>query len=78
MSNYEKCHLMLFGDKSTETKIKIGNSEIKESDYEKILLGITFNKKVNFKKYLEDLCTKVNQKIRELPRNYIDPVKSEF
>ena len=27
--NDEKSHLMVFGDKSTETTIKIGNSEIK-------------------------------------------------
>ena len=47
--NDEKCHLMIFGDKGTEIKIKIGNSEIKESDYEK-LLGITFDKQLNFKK----------------------------
>ena len=46
----EKCHLMVFGDKSTETTINIGNSEIKESDYDK-LLGITFGKKLTFKKH---------------------------
>ena len=27
--NDEKCHLMVFGDKSTEATTKIGNSEIK-------------------------------------------------
>ena len=77
--NDEKCHLMIFGDKGTEIKIKIGNSEIKESDYEK-LLGITFDKKLNFKKHTEDLCRKANQKIHALTRlsNYIDPVKSEI
>ena len=41
-------------DKSTEKIIKIGNSEIKESDYEKFL-AITFGKKLNFKS-IEDLC----------------------
>ena len=45
--NDEKCHFMVFGDKNIEIIIKIGNSEIKESDYEK-LLGITFDKKLNF------------------------------
>ena len=70
---------MVFGDKNTETKIKIGNSEIKESDFGK-LLGITFDKKLNFKRHIEDLCTKANQKIRALAHlsNYIDPVKSEI
>ena len=42
--NDETCRLMVFGDKNTEITIKIGNSEIKESDCEK-LLGITFDKK---------------------------------
>ena len=77
--NDEKCHLMVFGDKNTKTTIKIGNSEIKESDCEK-LLRITFDNKLNFKKHLEDLCRKANQKIHALARlsNYIDPVKSEI
>ena len=65
--NDEKCQLMVFGDKSTETTIKIGNSEIKESAYKK-LLGITFDKKFNFKKYIEDLCRKADQKIHVLAR----------
>ena len=70
---------MVFGDKNTETTIKIGNSEIKESDFEK-LLGITFDKKLNFKKHIEDLRIKANQKIQALARlsNYIDPIKSEI
>ena len=53
--NDEKCHLKVFGDKNTEVTIKIGNSEIKESDCEK-LLRITFGKNLNFKKHIEDLC----------------------
>ena len=65
--NHEKCHLMLFEDKSTETTFKIGNSEIKESDYGK-LLGITFDKKLNCKKHIEDLCRKANQRIHVLTR----------
>ena len=70
---------MIFGNKGTDITIKIGNSEIKESDYEK-LLGISFGKKLNFRKHIEDLCTKANQKIHALARlsNYIDAVKSEM
>ena len=30
--NDDKCHLMIFGDESTETTISIGNSRINESD----------------------------------------------
>ena len=63
----------------TQKTIKIGNSEIEESYCEK-LQGITFDKKLNFKKHIEDLCRKANQKIHALVHlpNYIDPVKSEI
>ena len=77
--NDDKCHLMIFGDKSTETTISIGNSRINESDYEKSL-GVTFDKKLSFKKLVEDLSKKANEKLHALARlsNYIDPIKSEI
>ena len=77
--NDDQCHLMILGDKSTETTISIGNSRINESDYEK-LLGVTFDKKLSFKKHVEDLSKKANQKLHALARlsNYIDPIKSEI
>ena len=77
--NDEKCHLMAFGDKNTEVKIKIGNSEVKESECEK-LLGISFDKQSNFKEHSEDLCRKANQKSNALARlsNYIDSIKAEI
>ena len=77
--NDDKCHLMIFGGKSTEATVTIGNSKINESDYEK-LLGVTFDKKLNFKKHVEDLYKKANQKLHALARlsNYIDPIKSEI
>ena len=70
---------MIFRDKNTEMKIKIGSSKIKECDCEK-LLGTNFDKKLNFKKHIEDLCRMANQKIHAFARllNYIDPVKSEL
>ena len=73
--NDEKCHPMVFGNKNAKTTIEIGTSEIKESGCEK-LLGITFDKKLNFKKHFEDLCRKANQMSRALARllNHIDPV----
>ena len=52
---------MVFKDKSTEATIKIGKSEIKESVYEK-LLGITFDKKLTFKKHIEDFMQKSESK----------------
>ena len=77
--NDDKCHLMIFGDKSTEATVSIGNSRINESDYEK-LLGVTFDKKLSFKKHVEDLSKKANQKLHALARlsNYFDPIKSEI
>ena len=41
--NEDKCHLMIFGSKCKDSVVNIGNSIIKESDYEK-LLGVTFEK----------------------------------
>ena len=52
--NGEKCRLMVFWNKSTETTIKICNSEIKESDLEETL-GIAIDKKLNFNQHIEDL-----------------------
>ena len=43
--NEEKCHFMIFGNKSEDSAITIGQSTIKESEYEK-LLGVTFDKKL--------------------------------
>ena len=47
----------IFGDKNIKITITIGTSELMESEYEK-LLGITFDKKLNFKKHMKDLCRK--------------------
>ena len=57
--NDDKCHLMIFGDKSTEATVSNGNSRINESDYEK-LLGVTFDKKLSFRKHVEYLCKKAH------------------
>ena len=74
--NENKCHLMIFGNKCNDSVVTIGNSIIKESDYEK-LLGVTYDKKLSFTKHVEDLCKKANQNLHALARlcNYIDPVK---
>ena len=77
--NDDKCHLMIFGEKCSRATVTIGNSTIDESDYEK-LLGVTFDKKLSFRKHVEDLCKKANQKLHALARlsAYIDPIKSEI
>ena len=74
--NEDKCHLMIFGIKCKDSVVTIGNSIIKENDYEK-LLGVTFDKKLSFTKHVEDLCKKADQKLHALARlsNYTDPVK---
>ena len=41
--NEDKCHLMIFGGKSNEFSVKIGEATVKESKGEK-LLGITLIK----------------------------------
>ena len=55
-SNDDKCHQMIFGGKSTEATVSIGNSRINESDYEK-LFGVTFDKKLSIKNMLK-ICLK--------------------
>ena len=57
---------------------EIGES-INESEYEK-LLGITFNKKLSFRKHVEDLRKKAYQKLHTLAclSTYIDPIKQEM
>ena len=65
---------MVFGNKSTEQTIKTGNSEIKGSDYEQ-LLGITFNKKLNFKNILRTYVKK-RIKIHEILMNSF--ISSQF
>ena len=73
--NEDKCHLMIFGNKCKDSVVNIGNSTIKEGDYEKPL-GVTFDKKLSFTKHVEDLCKKANQRLHALARlsNYTDPV----
>ena len=67
---------MIFSNKSKDSVITIGKSTIKESEYEK-LLGVTFDKKLNFTKHVQDLCKKAHQKMHALARlsDYIDPIK---
>ena len=74
--NRDKCHLMIFGNNCTDSVVTIGNSAIKESDYEK-LLGVTFDKRLSFTKHFEDLCKKANQKLHAFARlsSYTDPAK---
>ena len=45
--NEDKCNLMIFGGKSNEVSVKIGEASVKESKEEK-LLGIIFDQTLSF------------------------------
>ena len=77
--NDDKCLLIIFGNKCSKATVAIRSSSIKESEYEK-LLCITFDEKLSFRKHIEDLCQKANQKLHALARlsTYIDPLKLEI
>ena len=51
--NDDTCHLLIFGNKTNDATVFIGNSEIKGSNSEK-LIEIPFDKKLSFKKLVED------------------------
>ena len=65
--NREKCHFMVFGDKSNDLTIQIETIPIAESREQK-LLGITSDKRLAFKTHIESLCKKANQKLHALCR----------
>ena len=65
--NREKCHFMVFGDKSNDLTLQIETTPIVESREQK-LLGITLDKKLAFKTHIESLCKKANQKLHALSR----------
>ena len=65
--NEDKCHLMIFGRKSDEASIKIGEARVKESNEEK-LLGITFDQTLSFRQHVKTLCKKASQKLHALAR----------
>ena len=50
-----------------EVTIRIGDKEIKNSEYDK-LLGIKFNTKLNFNEHLNDKISKASRKVKALSR----------
>ena len=70
---------MIVGDICSKATVTIRSSTIKGSEYEK-LLGITFDKKVSFRKHVEDLCKKANQTLHAHARLFtsIDPLRLEI
>ena len=65
--NDDKCQLLVFGDKINNVLVTVCSSLIKESIEEK-LLGVTIDKDLSFKNYLDSLCKKASQKLYALAR----------
>ena len=64
----DKCHLMILVINTLKQQLQLETHQLmKVSMYEK-LLGITFDKKLSFRKHAVDLCKKANQKLHELAR----------
>ena len=64
-ANLSKCHLLV--NKNDEVTIRIGDTEIKNSEYEK-LLGIKVDTKQNFNEHLNDMISKVRSKVKAMSR----------
>ena len=52
--NEDKSHLLVFGNKDDQTTVTTSGSLIEESDEEE-LLGVTLDKKLNFKSHVSHL-----------------------
>ena len=63
--NTEKCHLIMSTNKSFN--FQLGGSLIERSDCEK-MLGVKIDYKLNFDNHVKTLCSKANNKLRELAR----------
>ena len=74
--NEDKCHLIIFGTSKETVNMHVGEVQIEESDDEK-LLGITLDKKLSFKKHVQTLWKKANQKLHALTpiSIYMEPEK---
>ena len=60
--NEDKCHLMIFGGKSNEVSVQIGEANVKESKEEKVL-GVIFDQTLSFEQHVKTLCKKASQKL---------------
>ena len=65
IANISKCRLL--GNKKDEVTIRIGDPEIKNSEYEK-LLGIKVDTKLNLNEHLNDIISKASRKVNALSR----------
>ena len=65
-ANISKYHLLVA--KKGEVVINLGETEIKNSEYEK-LLGIKVDTKLNFNEHLNDIISKASRKFNALSRD---------
>ena len=64
--NISKCHLVV--NKNNGRTIKIGDTKIKISEYEKLLGIIKVDIKLNLDEHLNDIISKFSRKVNELSR----------
>ena len=64
-ANISKCHLLV--NKKNEVTIRIGDTKIKNDEYEK-LLGIKVDGKLNFNDDLNDIISNASRKVNALSR----------
>ena len=77
--NEDKSHLLVFGSKGEDVSVSISGSLIQESDEEK-LLGLTLDRRLNFKNNVSNLCKKASQKLHALAgvSKYMEKSKLEL
>ena len=64
-ANISKCHLLV--NKKEEVVINLGETESKNSEYEK-LLGIKIDTKLNFNEHLNNIISKASHKVNAFSR----------
>ena len=76
--NEDKSHLLFFGSKDEEVSESISGSLIQESDEEK-RLGVTLDRRLDFKNHVSNLCETASQKLHALARvsKYMEKSKLE-
>ena len=77
--NEDRSNLLVFGSKGDVASVSISGPFIQESDEEK-LLGLTLDRRLNFKNHVSNLCKKASQKLHALARvsKYMEKSKLEL
>ena len=70
--NDDKSHLLVLENKSVEETVNVSGSLVNESDEEK-LLGVTIDKKLNFKmsyQLISRIATRISRRLKNFLENY--------